>query len=198
MTKLGAVLLDLSFRKWSRLVNQIYIKLNITERIFNMKKSNIIQATLTIAMSSFFMVAAPSKASIEDQITLINKDDYKWQYMIPNLKEKSPRFTTLHTDSGSGAAVVYIEFPEAMYVPKHTHEGSEMHFLLEGSHVFYQGKKRLDVQKHGFLDMPADLVHEAWVPAGAKAIIMLEKGFKVNWLEGAPTAEDLDKFEPAR
>jgi len=162
-----------------------------------MKKSNVTLAAFTIVMSSFFIAAPTSEASVEDKTTLINKADYKWQYMIPNLTEKSPKFTTLHTDPKSGATVVYIEFPEAIYIPKHTHEGSEKHFLLEGSHVFYQDEKRLNVQEHGFLDMPADLVHEAWVPAGAKAIIMLEKGFKVNWLEGAPTAEDLNRFEPS-
>ena len=40
--------------------------------------------------------------------------------------------------------------------------------------------------------------HEVWVPAGAKAIIILEAGWKVNWVDGPPTANDIGKAAPPK
>ncbi|UVK38570.1 hypothetical protein LHFGNBLO_005752 [Mesorhizobium sp. AR10] len=44
--------------------------------------------------------------------------------------------------------------------------------------------------------MDGGMVHEAWVPAGAKAIIVPEDGWKVGWTEGTRTATDLGKGMP--
>jgi hypothetical protein len=43
----------------------------------------------------------------------------------------------------------------------------------------------------GYIYMPGKFMHAAWVPAGAKAVIILEDGWKVDWLEGPPSAKDL-------
>jgi hypothetical protein len=44
--------------------------------------------------------------------------------------------------------------------------------------------------------MPGKFIHEAWVPAGAEAIIILEDGWRVDWLKGGPTAKDIGKTPP--
>jgi hypothetical protein len=41
------------------------------------------------------------------------------------------------------------------------------------------------------------MVHEAWAPAGAKAIVVLEDGWKVNWTEGGPRVADVGKSAPS-
>lgn len=55
---------------------------------------------------------------------------------------------------------------------------------------------RFDVRTHGYIYMPGRFVHEAWVPAGSKAVIILEDGWKVDWIEGPPSARDLANGAP--
>ena len=81
-----------------------------------------------------------------------------------------------------------------------THEKSETHFLIEGSHLFENNEtgERFEVRKGGYFYLPGKILHEAWVPAGAKAIIILESGWKVDWLNGAPTSKDLRVSAPMK
>src|SRR5262249_52084252 len=51
---------------------------------------------------------------------------------------------------------------------------------------------------NGYFYLPGRIVHEAWVPAGSRAVIILEDGWKVDWLEGPPTAKDIGKGAPPR
>ena len=49
--------------------------------------------------------------------------------------------------------------------------------------------------------LPGRTVHEAWVPAGSRAISILEDGWKVSWLDGPPlrpppTVKDIGKGTP--
>lgn len=116
--------------------------------------------------------------------------------MLPELGKDSPRFTILRVDPGTSATTLMIEFPSALHIPKHTHDKCETHFLLEGSHTFGHDGKLSTVSEGGYFYMAGGMVHEAWVPAGAKAIIVLEDGWKVDWTEGAPTASDVGKGTP--
>lgn len=86
-----------------------------------------------------------------------------------------------------------IKFPKAIYIPKHTHRKGETHIILGGSHLFEHKGKRYAVKENGYIYMPGNFVHEAWVPAGAKAVIILEDGWKVDWLNGGPTVKDVGK-----
>src|SRR5262245_37831736 len=124
-------------------------------------------------------------ATTPAEIILKNTEDMEWQRMIPELGEDSPRYSILRVDPGSGATTLMIHFPAAMHIPKHTHEKSETHFILGGSHLFEDtaSGRRFDVREHGYIYMPGTFVHEAWVPAGSKAIIVLESGWKVDWLD---------------
>jgi quercetin dioxygenase-like cupin family protein len=143
------------------------------------------------------MIAAPLNASAAgNETTLKNVGDMKWEQMLPEFGKDSPRYTILRVDPETSATTLMIEFPAAMHIPKHTHEKSETHFLLKGSHTFGYGGKLFPVQEGGYFYMDGGMVHEAWVPAGAKAIIVLEDGWKVGWTEGAPTAADLGKGTP--
>jgi quercetin dioxygenase-like cupin family protein len=133
-----------------------------------------------------------------DKIVMKNKADLKWEKMLPELGDASPLFAILRVDPTTGATTLMIEFPQALYIPKHTHEKSETHIILGGAHVFEHNEsgERFDVREHGYIYMPGHFVHEAWVPEGSKAVIILEAGWKVDWLEGPPTAADLGKGTP--
>jgi hypothetical protein len=52
------------------------------------------------------------------------------------------------------------------------------------------------VREHEYIYMPGKFIHEAWVPAGSKAIIILENGWKVDWVEGPPSVKNLGKGSP--
>lgn len=133
-----------------------------------------------------------------DRIVMKNTGDLTWETMLPELGEDSPRFAILRVDPATDATTLMIEFPKALHIPRHTHEKSETHIILGGAHVFERNEsgERFDVREHGYIYMPGHFVHEAWVPAGSKAVIILEDGWKVNWLEGPPTADDLGKGAP--
>jgi len=57
-----------------------------------------------------------------------------------------------------------IDFPTAIHIPKHTHEKSETHIILRGSHLFENSDpgERFDIQENGSFYLPGRIVHEAW------------------------------------
>src|SRR5215470_2206740 len=124
-------------------------------------------------------------------IVLKNRNDLVWEPMVPELGPHSPRFATLRSDTRTGETTIVIEFPSAIHIPKHTHEKSETHFLLAGSHVFGHQGTRTEVREGGYFFMEGGIVHEAWAPAGAKAIIVLAGGWKVDWIGAGPTSADV-------
>jgi quercetin dioxygenase-like cupin family protein len=134
-----------------------------------------------------------------DEIVFKNKADLNWEKMLPELGAASPLFAILRVDPETGATTIMIDFPQAIHIPKHTHEKSETHIILGGSHLFEDtaSGQRFDVREHGYIYMPGHFIHEAWVPAGAKAVIILEDGWKVDWLEGPPTAKDVGQGAPS-
>jgi quercetin dioxygenase-like cupin family protein len=127
-----------------------------------------------------------------------NTENLKWEKMFPDLGKDSPVYAILRADPKTNETVIVIEFPTAIHIPKHMHEKGETHFILRGSHLFENSEtgERFDIKENGYFYLPGHIAHEAWVPAGSKAVITLEDGWKVNWLDGAPTAKDLGKGTP--
>jgi quercetin dioxygenase-like cupin family protein len=143
-------------------------------------------------------VSQQTGKTMSDESVLRNLPDLNWKKMLPELGEHSPVYSILRLDLKSDATTLLIEFPTAIHIPKHTHEKSETHFLLEGSHLFENNQtgERFEVRKGGYFYLPGKVMHEAWVPAGAKAIIILESGWKVDWQNGPPTSNDLGLSAP--
>jgi hypothetical protein len=71
-----------------------------------------------------------------DETILKNRPDHKWEMMLPELGKDSPLFTILRVDPQTNATTLMIDFPTALHIPKHPHEKSETHFILQGSHLF--------------------------------------------------------------
>src|SRR5215813_12855327 len=87
---------------------------------------------------------------------LRNKSDQKWEMMLPELGKDSPLYTILRADTGTNATTLMIDFPTALHIPKHTHEKSETHILLRGSHLFENNDtgERFDVREGGYFYLP--------------------------------------------
>jgi len=135
---------------------------------------------------------------MSNESVLRNKPDLKWEKMLPELGKDSPEYTILRVDPNTDATTLLLEFPTAIHIPKHTHEKSESHFLLAGSHLFENNVtgERFEVEAGGYFYLPGKIMHEAWVPAGTRALIILESGWKVDWLNGPPTSMDLNVAVP--
>jgi quercetin dioxygenase-like cupin family protein len=134
-----------------------------------------------------------------NETILRNSPDQKWELMLPELGKDSPRYTILRIDPATNATTLMIDFPSALHIPRHTHEKSETHIILRGSHLFENSDtgQRYDVRERGYFYMAGHIPHEAWVPAGSQAIIILEDGWKVNWLQGPPSAKDVGQDSPS-
>jgi mannose-6-phosphate isomerase-like protein (cupin superfamily) len=104
---------------------------------------------------------------MSDESVLRNKPDLRYERMLPELGEDSHLYSILRVDPNTDATALLMEFPTAIHIPKHTHENSETHFLLEGSHLFERNVtgRRFDVRAGGCFYLPGNVMHEAWVLA---------------------------------
>jgi len=122
--------------------------------------------------------------------------DLKWDPIIPELGSKSPEITILHVDPTTHATQLMIRTPTAIHVRKHWHTAHETHTLIHGTAVLACDGRRAELGPGSFNFMPAKMVHEAWLPAGTLTLITVDRAWDINWVEGAPTAADLNVSPP--
>jgi len=122
--------------------------------------------------------------------------DLKWEPIIPELGSKSPEITILHVDPTTHATHLLIRTPAAIHIRKHWHTANETHTIIHGSAVLACDGKRAELGPGSFNFMPAKMVHEAWLPTGTLTLITVDGAWDVNWVEGAPTAADLNVPAP--
>lgn len=128
---------------------------------------------------------------------LINPGQFKWQKTIPQLGDRSPEYAILHADTETGLTTLMFRTPVAVHIKPHTHARAETHVVLVGgTHVFASEGVRYDIENGGFFRAPGGVVHEAWLPAGSQTFNILESGWVVDWINGGPSAEDVDQYPP--
>lgn len=128
---------------------------------------------------------------------LINPSQFKWQKTIPLLGDKSPEYAILHEDKETGLTTLMFRTPVAVHIKPHTHQRAETHVVLVGgTHVFKSHGVHYNIENGGFFRAPGGVVHEAWLPAGSQTFNILESGWVVDWLNGGPSAEDIDQYPP--
>jgi quercetin dioxygenase-like cupin family protein len=115
----------------------------------------------------------------------------QWTKMLPELGDASPEMAILHEDSKTHATQLLIRAPKTHHVRKHWHSANETHTMIMGSATFEGDGKKAELGPGGFNYMPARMVHEAWVAAGAVIFITVDGPWDINWVEGAPTAADV-------
>ena len=121
-----------------------------------------------------------------------NYEDLKWDKILPDLGKDSPEICILHVDPKAGATKLMIRTPRAIHVRKHWHSANETHAVIRGRHTFACEGMRAEQGPGSFNYMPAKMVHEAWTSADSLVFITVDGPWDVNWIEGAPTAADLD------
>jgi mannose-6-phosphate isomerase-like protein (cupin superfamily) len=136
--------------------------------------------------------AAPAPAKTGPDTPIFKPlSEVQWTKMLPELGNASPEMAILHEDSKTHATQLLVRSPKALHVRKHWHSANETHAMIIGSATFECGGKKAAFGPGGFNYMPARMVHEAWVAAGAVALITVDGPWDVNWVEGAPTTADL-------
>ena len=119
--------------------------------------------------------------------------DLKWDRILPDVGENSPKICFLRVDPKTHAASLLIRTSKAIHVRKHWHTANESHTMITGDAVLACEGKRAELNPAGFNYMPAKMVHEAWQPANSLTFITVDGPWDVNWVEGPPTAADLTK-----
>jgi mannose-6-phosphate isomerase-like protein (cupin superfamily) len=136
--------------------------------------------------------AAPAPANTGPGTPIFKQlSEVQWKKMLPELGDASPEMAILHEDSKTHATQLLIRSPKALHVRKHWHSANETHTVIVGSATFECDGKKAEFGPGGYNYMPARMVHEAWVAAGAVAFITVDGPWDVNWVEGAPTAADV-------
>jgi mannose-6-phosphate isomerase-like protein (cupin superfamily) len=136
--------------------------------------------------------AAPAPANTGPGAPIFKQlSEVQWKKMLPELGDASPETAILHEDSKTHATQLLIRSPKALHVRKHWHSANETHTVIVGSATFECDGKKAEFGPGGYNYMPARMVHEAWVAAGAVAFITVDGPWDVNWVEGAPTAADV-------
>jgi quercetin dioxygenase-like cupin family protein len=127
------------------------------------------------------------------QAAFKNFQDLKWNKILPDLGDSSPEICILHVDPKTQATKLMIRTPKGIHVRKHWHSANETHTVILGNQGYACEGQRIEQGPGSFNYMPAKMVHEAWLPAGALAFITVDGAWDVNWVEGAPTVADLTK-----
>jgi mannose-6-phosphate isomerase-like protein (cupin superfamily) len=132
-------------------------------------------------------------AADTSQAIFRNYQDFKWNRILPDLGGNSPEICILSVDPKTQATKLMIRAPKGIHVRKHWHSANETHTVILGIQVFACEGKRMEQGPGSFNYLPAKMVHEAWLPAGSLVFITVDGAWDVNWVEGPPTAADLEK-----
>ena len=155
----------------------------------------LLSASLVLAEDSKQDIKSHKEAAAADtpQMIFSNYKDLKWNKILPDLGENSPEICILRIDPKTQATSLLIRTPKGIHVRKHWHSANETHTVILGTQVFACEGERIEQGPGSFNYMPAKMVHEAWLPAGALVFITVDGAWDINWVEGPPTAADLTK-----
>ncbi len=145
-------------------------------------------------------VRAPTRpaATPAQRPSFMQYRELTWNRIIPELGAKSPEIAILHVDATTQATQLMIRTPAAIHVRRHWHTANETHALIRGKATLDCDGQRAELGPGSFNFMPARMVHEAWLPADSLTFITVDRAWDINWVDGAPTAADIDVAPPPR
>jgi len=159
-----------------------------------MRKQLIVTAVVLLgSWMTVGTVVAEQQPSLADHPIFKSLEDVRWEKILPDLGDSSPEISILRVDPKTQATQLLIRTPKGIHVRKHWHTGNETHTMIVGTATLECDGKRFEIGPGGFNYMPAKMVHEAWLPAGALTFITVDAAWDVNWVEGPPTAADITK-----
>ena len=138
---------------------------------------------------------APSTDSASQAMS-VRYEDLKWQTMVPELGNDSPKITILRVDPKTQATQLLIRTPKKMHVPMHWHSANETHTMIQGTAIFDHDGKHEQLGPGGFNYIPAKMQHQAWTSEGSVVFITVDGAWDVNWVGNPPGKTDLGQNPP--
>lgn len=127
-------------------------------------------------------------------------DDLRWERIVPELGDASPEVAPV--TCGDGEATVtrrFLRAPRRIHIPRHTHRSTEAVMVLRGAATFACDRcgepRALGVGDISYI--PSECVHQVWLDEGTILFITVEGEWNLSWVEGPPTAANLDVEAPS-
>ena len=136
--------------------------------------------------------AGVSSIETADQPLSSTYHELQWSRILPDLGASSPEIAFLHVDPQTKATQLMIRNRVPIHVTMHWHSANETHTVLRGTVVFEHEGSRNTLGPGGFNYIPKRMHHQAWLPANGLVFITVDAAWDVNWVEGPPTARDLN------
>jgi mannose-6-phosphate isomerase-like protein (cupin superfamily) len=125
---------------------------------------------------------------------VINKPyaDLKWEWIMPELGERSPEITFLRSDPHTKATHLMIRVPKNFHVPPHWHTANETHTIVSGTFIVECQGERATLVPGSWNYVPSKTSHEAWTKPdeGTLLFITVDGAWDVNWTLGPPKPAD--------
>jgi quercetin dioxygenase-like cupin family protein len=131
---------------------------------------------------------AASPEEIPRQYMSVRYQDVKWDKIVPQLGEGSPRISMLRIDPITQATQLLIWAPRDFHVPRHWHSANETHTLVSGTMTFECDGKREELGQGSFNYIPRKMVHQAWTKPDEDALLFItvDAAWDINWVDGPP------------
>ncbi len=132
---------------------------------------------------------APSNEKPQEYMS-VKFQDVKWDKIVPELGEGSPRISMLRIDPVTQATQLLIWTPRNFHVPRHWHSANETHTLVNGTMIFECGGKREELGQGSFNYIPRKMIHQAWTKPEEDALLFItvDAAWDINWVDGPPQA----------
>jgi len=145
---------------------------------------------LLITSTALFLIAATSVPAQDKAGMAMSPDQLKWM-PVPSVLPKGAEASVLSGDPGkSGPFTMRLKAPTGNKIPAHSHPTAERITVISGDFHFGMGDK-LDEAKAeklgsgGFVDLPADMNHYAFIGTDAVVQIDSEGPFAIKYANPA-------------
>lgn len=168
-----------------------------------MKQHAVVAVVIAVVLCSCGAKArtqpgVPTPGQVSQQPAFVTYPELTWNRIVPELGARSPEITILHVDPTTQATQLMIRTPAAIHVRRHWHSANETHTIIRGTAILECDGQRAELGPGSFNFMPAGMRHEAWLPADSLTFITVDRAWDINWVEGPPTAADLNATPPPR
>ncbi len=116
--------------------------------------------------------------------------DVKWDRIVPEMGEGSPRISILRVDPRTQATQLMIWTPRNFHVPRHWHSANETHTIVNGTFILECDGRREELGPGSFNYIPARMIHQAWTKPDEDALLFItvDSAWDIHWVDGPPQA----------
>ncbi len=116
--------------------------------------------------------------------------DVKWERIVPEMGEASPRISILRVDPKTQATQLLIWTPRNFHVPRHWHSANETHTIISGMFILECEGQREELGPGSFNYIPSRMIHQAWTKPEEDVLVFItvDAAWDIHWVDGPPQA----------